>query len=264
MKIGVIQMNCFVGKIEANISRILLYTEKAKKKGCEIIVFPEMVDTGYEMKTIKAKASTWDEKPFYAVKQAALNNEIYIICNISEKEDKKIYNSTAVINPKGKLIGKYRKIHLADYPPLNEASAITPGKSMEIIKINGLNFGLMTCYDLRFPEMSRKLVLDGAQVLVLCSAWPFPRLRHWNTLISARAIENQVYFIGANRVGIDAAVTYCGSSRIVDPYGVIVSSASENDETLITGDILESTIKKVRKSMPVFKHRTELDKQPLC
>ncbi len=264
MKIGVMQMDCFVGNVETNISRILLYTEKAKKNGCEIIVFPEMIDTGYEMKVIKKKASTWDDKPFYALIQAAINNKIHIICNISERENEKIYNSTAVINPKGKLLGKYRKIHLADYPPLNEASAITPGKSLEIVKINGLNLGLIICYDLRFPEMSRKLVLNGAHVLVLCSAWPLLRLRHWNTLISARAIENQVYFIGANRVGIDGSVTYCGSSRIVDPYGVIVSSASENDETLITGDILENTIKKVRKSMPVFKHRTELDKQRLC
>jgi predicted amidohydrolase len=114
----------------------------------------------------------------------------------------------------------------------------------------------MICYDLRFPELSRSLVLQGAEVLVLCSAWPFPRLSHWETLIRARAIENQVYFIAANRTGTDdGAISFCGASRIVDPYGVIVTSAAEDREEMISGEISRETILAVRAKMPVLQQR---------
>ena len=267
MKISVVQMECDLGNVKANIEKVSFYTSKARQEGFDLVVFPEMVDTGYNMDVIRDKASSWDENnsenPFNLIKKAGKDNKIHIICNISEKEDDKIYNTTLVVSPDGEAVGKYRKNHLADYPPLNEGSCITPGENLKIVEISEIKFGLLTCYDLRFPEISRSLVLGGADALVLCSAWPFPRLIHWNTLVRARAIENQVYFIAANRVGSDGSITFCGSSRIIDPYGVILSSASENYESFISGNINIQTIKKVRKYIPVFSHRTEIDKQPL-
>ena len=267
MKISVVQMECVLGDVDVNMEKISYYSSKAKKEGFDLVVFPEMVDTGYNMDVIRDKASSWDknntENPFNLIQKAGKDNKIHIICNVSEREDDKIYNTTLCVDPAGEVIGKYRKNHLADYPPLNEGSCITPGQNIKIIEINNIKFGLLICYDLRFPEISRALVLNGADALILCSAWPFPRLIHWNTLIRARAIENQVYFIAVNRVGNDGSVTFCGSSRIIDPYGVIVSSASENSEAFISGDINIKLIKKVRGQMPVFQHRTEIDKQPL-
>lgn len=267
MKISVFQMECVLGDIDANMEKISFYTSKARQQGFDLVVFPEMVDTGYNMDVIIQHASFWDEKntknPFSLIKKAGKDNKIHIICNISERENDKIYNTTLAVNPAGEVIGKYRKNHLADYPPLNEGSCITPGKKLKIIKINNMKIGLLTCYDLRFPEISRALVLNGAEALVLCSAWPFPRLIHWNTLIRARAIENQVYFIAANRVGTDGSVTFCGSSRVIDPYGVVVSSGSENFESFLFGEINLELLKKIRRKMPVFSHRTEIDKQPL-
>ncbi len=260
-------MECVLGDVDANMEKVSFYTSKARQQGFDLVVFPEMVDTGYNMDVINQHASSWDEKhtnaPYNYIKKAGKENKIHIICNISERENDKIYNSTLIVNPAGEIIGKYRKNHLADYPPLNEGSCITPGQNLELIEINNIKFGLLTCYDLRFPEISRALVLKGADVLVLCSAWPFPRLIHWNTLIRARAIENQVYFIASNRVGKDGSVTFCGSSRIVDPYGVIITSASENYESFISATIDIKFIKTVRENIPVFNHRTEIDKQPL-
>ncbi len=267
MKVSVVQMECELGNVKANMEKVLFYSSQAKKEGSDLVVFPEMIDTGYSMDVIKKHASTWDKNnnnsPYSIISKAASENKLHIICNISEKEDDKFFNTSLCVNPDGKLIGKYRKIHLADYPPLNEGSCITPGENLEIIEINNIKFGLLTCYDLRFPEISRALVLKGVDVIILCSAWPFPRLIHWNTLIRARAIENQIYFIASNRVGNDGSVTFCGSSRIIDPYGVIVSSASENDESFISAKIDLKTIKKIRKNMPVFSHRSKIDKQPL-
>ena len=266
MKISVVQMECVLGDVDANMEKVLFYTSKARQHGVDLVVFPEMVDTGYNMDIIRQQASSWDEKnnnPFNLIKKAGEKYKIHIICNISEREDDKIYNTTLCVDPAGEMIGKYRKNHLADYPPLNEGTCITPGQNLKIIEINNIKFGLLTCYDLRFPEISRALVLNGADAIILCSAWPFPRLIHWNTLIRARAIENQIYFIAANRIGSDGSVVFCGSSRIIDPYGVILSSASEISESFISGNINIETIKKVREYMPVFRHRTETDKLPL-
>jgi len=267
MRISVVQMECVLGDVDANMKKVSFYSSKAKKENSDIVVFPEMIDTGYHMDTISQKADSWDKlnkkNPFNIIKTLGKKNKINIICNISERVKNKIYNTTLVVNPKGEVLGKYRKTHLADYPPLNEGSCIAPGNSIKIVEINKIKFGLLTCYDLRFPEISRALTLKGAGALILSSAWPFPRLVHWNTLIRARAIENQVYFIAANRVGTDDNITFCGSSRIIDPYGVVVSSASENYESFISGDINLKTIKAVRKNMPVFNHRTKTDKQPL-
>ncbi len=255
MKIAVAQIKCSLGDVSANIDQIVSLSQKAKEKGSDVIVFPEMVDTGYEMSVIREKASSWDEAPFQSIKTIAADNGIHVICGISEREGEKIFNSIAAFNPKGELLGKYRKAHLAAYPPLDEDSCISPGNALEIVEIGGMKWGLMICYDLRFPELARSLVLKGAEVLVLCSAWPFPRVTHWKMLTGVRAIENQAYFIAANRVGTDGMVTFCGSSCIVDPYGVIVASAAEDREALIVGEISKDHLISVRQRMPIFQHR---------
>jgi len=255
LKIGIAQIDCTLGDIPANLTKMKLFAEKAQSAGCEVLVFPEMVDTGYAMEIIRQQASDFSGEPMAMLQSTALNLGMHIIAGISERVGDTIYNASVVIDPGGKVIAKYRKAHLADYPPLNEGICMTPGNSLETVTIAGLTFGLMICYDLRFPEMSRKLVLSGARVLVLCSAWPFPRLIHWQTLIAARAIENQCYFIAANRTGADGPAVFCGSSRIVDPYGIIVTSAAENREELIVGEISEETIVSVRNNMPIFQHR---------
>jgi len=260
MKVGVVQMDCRRGNAEANLETLASFAEKAGREGCDVVVFPEMIDTGYDMAVIKETAATWEEKPFLQVQRSAVTNRIHIICSLSERSGGRIFNTTLVMDPEGNPIGKYRKNHLADYPPLNEGSCITPGDSLEMVEIGNLSFGLTICYDLRFPEMNRQLALMGADVLVLSSAWPLQRLRHWNTLISARAIENQVYLVAANRVGTDGSTTFCGSSRVIDPYGVTVAAAAEEGETLITGTIDRALIEQVREKMPVFRHRTDLDR----
>ena len=126
---------------------------------------------------------------------------------------------------------------------------------LQTIPIAGVSCGLTICYDLRFPEVYRKLALAGAEMIVLCAAWPLIRQSHWETLIRARAIENQLYVIAANRTGTDGVMTFCGSSRIVDPYGVIVASAAENREEVIYGEINTEIVRTVREKIPVFEDR---------
>jgi predicted amidohydrolase len=124
------------------------------------------------------------------------------------------------------------------------------------VAADGFRFGLSICYDLRFPEVCRALALEhGANVMLVSSAWPLPRAAHLRALAVARAIENQSYLVLANRAGADAGVTCCGMSAIIDPSGVLIASASDDCEEMITGEISEEVIAAVRDKIPVFAHR---------
>ena len=140
--------------------------------------------------------------------------------------------------------------------PLDERPVFTPGDGFVSCNFNNFQLGLTICYDLRFPEVCRALTLEhGANVLINSSAWPFPRLEHLRILALTRAIENQSYLIVANRVGSDDGVTFCGTSVIIDPYGVIVAAASADREELIQAEISQDVIDAVRQRMAVFEHR---------
>jgi len=143
-------------------------------------------------------------------------------------------------------------------PNFNRATrpVFTPGDGFVSCNFNNFHLGLTICYDLRFPEVCRALTLEhGANVLINSSAWPFPRLEHLRILALTRAIENQSYLIVANRVGSDDGVTFCGTSVIIDPYGVIVAAASADREELIQAEISQDVIDAVRQRMAVFEHR---------
>jgi omega-amidase len=257
MKIAVAQMECTVGNVNSNLNKISVCTEKAASAGCQVVIFPEMADTGYDLTQIARHASSWDRGPIAHIQKIAQQFSIYVFCGLSELANNRVYNVLAVVGPDGAILAKYRKTHLAAFSPLHEEKIFTPGNSLETLQVGDMTWGLMICYDLRFPEVSRSLALRGSEVLVLSSAWPFPRLRHWNTLITARAVENQVYLAAANHVGKNSSVTFCGSSRIVDPFGVTITSASEEREALIVSDIEKTEVVRIRKSMPVFEHRRE-------
>jgi predicted amidohydrolase len=127
---------------------------------------------------------------------------------------------------------------------------------LTVFEAHGFKFGLTICYDLRFPEVFRTLaVRDQSAVFVLSSAWPCPRAHHFRALAVARAIENQSYFVAADRVGTDDGVEFCGQSVIVDPTGAILASASGHEEQLILAELSDELLDSVRKQMPVFEHR---------
>ena len=255
MKIAIAQMECDAGNVSSNLNKIAVYIRKASEAGCRVVVFPEMADTGYDSSQIAKHSSSWDTGPIRQIRKEAEQGNIYVICGLSERSKGKVYNVLAAVGPDGQLLAKYRKTHLAAFSPLHEDKIFTPGNLLETVQIDDMIWGLMICYDLRFPELSRSLVMKGSDVLVVSSAWPFPRLRHWNTLIAARAIENQVFVAAANHAGKNSTVTFCGSSRILDPFGVVIASASEEREAMIMGNIEKSEVDHIRKAMPVLKHR---------
>jgi omega-amidase len=256
MKIAAAQISCSLGDLKANLLKIRDFSARAKEAGADLIIFPEMVDTGYSMSVIRACAVPWTGGFVPELQKIAGALSIVIISGVSERDGAAIYNSQVFIDDQGKVVSKYRKIHLFTSAPIEEHRCFSPGNEFTSFAFSGLRFGLGICYDLRFPEMYRKLAVENnVNAFIVSSAWPFPRVEHFRTLAAARAIENQSYMIVANRVGTDDGVSFCGTSMIIDPYGVIIASASQDREELIQAEISEDAVKSVRSQMEVFAHR---------
>jgi omega-amidase len=258
MKIAAAQISCGLGDLEANLRKIREFAVRAKGAGADLIVFPEMADTGYSMPVIKTHAASWKEGAVPQLRKIAQELSLSIISGVSERDGKCIYNSQVFIDAGGVVVAKYRKTHLFAAMPIEEHNTCLRGNEFGSFALGELKFGLSICYDLRFPELYRTLALrDKVNVFILSSAWPFPRVEHFRILATARAIENQSYVAVANRVGTDDGVTFCGASAIIDPYGAVVASASADREELVLADVSEEVVQSVRAAMTVFLHRRE-------
>jgi omega-amidase len=256
VKVAAAQINCTSGEIGANVKKIREFTARAKKSGAELIVFPEMSDTGYAAEAIRKHATSWNEGAVPRLEQIAEEFSINLVCGVSEREDDRIYNTQVFIDASGNVATKYRKTHLIVAAPFNEKEIFAAGDAVTAHKIDNYNFGLTICYDLRFPEIFRKLALEhGTNVFLNSSAWPIVRVEHLRTLALARAIENQSYFVMANRVRTDGGGMLCGTSAIIDPYGVILAAASVDREEIIYADIAKEVVDLTRERMRVFEHR---------
>ena len=170
-----------------------------------------------------------------------------VFTGLIERENNQFYNSLVHINEKGEIVTKYFKIH--PYSPSGENKNYSAGSKPVITKINEWKIGLSICYDLRFPELYRHYGKDNVDLIVDISNWPVPRIDHWRTLLKARAIENQCYTAGVNRVGKDPKGNeYNGFSSVYDPMGKEIIS-SEKEEVLIA-EIDFALGKKVRNDLP--------------
>ena len=256
MKVAAAQISCALGDFDANLRKIRDFVARAKKSSAKLVVFPEMIDTGYSMPVIQKHARSWKDGAIGEIQKIANENAIAVVSGISDREGESIFNGQIFVNAKGETLAKYRKTHLVTAAPLDERVCLSPGNEFVSAKIDNFKVGLSICYDLRFPEMARSLVVKhGVNVIVNSSAWPVVRAEHLRILAVARAVENQSYFIIANRVGTDDGVTFCGGSMIVDPGGKILAAASPDREELIEAEIFADAIAQVRDLVRVFDHR---------
>jgi predicted amidohydrolase len=163
------------------------------------------------------------------------------------------YNTLLAVGPDGSLLGAYRKIHLYDAFGYKESDQLTSGDvAPVVVGVGGMSLGLMTCYDLRFPELSRALVDAGAEVLVVPAAWVRGPLKehHWTTLLTARAVENTCYVAAAAQNG----KKYCGLSQVIDPQGIAVVSVGESDGHAVA-EVSAERLADVRKRNPSLQNR---------
>jgi omega-amidase len=258
MKISVAQISCSLGEPDANVSKVRDFSQQAKDAGAELIVFPEMSDTGYSMPLIQKHASHWKTGFVANVQEIANQLSLAIVCGVSERDGSSIYNSQVVIDQKGNIVAKYRKTHLYAVAPVQEHTCFAAGDRFVSFALGDLRFGFSICYDLRFPEIYRKLATEqNVGAFVISSAWPFPRDEHFRVLAQARAIENQSYVIASNRVGKDDGLWFCGYSAMIDPRGVVIAAASSDREELIYADVSEELVRSVRERVQSLGHRRQ-------
>ncbi|MQB07952.1 carbon-nitrogen hydrolase family protein [Agrobacterium tumefaciens] len=241
-----------------NLAAIDQAVAEAAAFGSSLILFPEMAmwfKHGLDHKFIENGEKI--PGPFSTALDAlAAKHSIAIGAGMIEATDgeARVYNTIYVTSSSGKTIGTYRKMHLYDAFGLRESDVIAPSNTNEpmIFELEGTTFGVMTCYDVRFPESARLLVDAGAEVLLLPSCWT-PGVRkedHWDTLVRARAIENTSYIIASNQ----SAPLSTGASMIVDPMGIVVTQLMEGPETR-TVEISASRVAAVRAANPCIANR---------
>jgi len=259
MKIAVAQISCSLGDPKANLLKVRDFSRRAKDTtGAELIVFPEMIDTGYSMPVIQKHANHWKTGFVSKLQEIARKLSIAIVSGVSERDGSSIYNSQVLVDPKGEIIAKYRKTHLYAVAPVEEQECFAAGDCFANFELGGVHFGFSICYDLRFPEIYRKLATQqNVGAFLISSAWPFPREEHFRVLAQARAIENQSYVIASNRVGKDDDLWFCGSSAIIDPRGVVIAAASADREEIIHADISDELVQSVRRRMQSLGHRRQ-------
>lgn len=244
-----IQFDIILGDVDANLAYVLAEIKRLSKEGVKLIILPEMWSTGYAWRKL-GKLSERTPEILQELKKASGKGTV-IIGSMPEKDGEEIYNTAYVIDC-GKVIGKYRKIHL--FASMKEDYFLKAGNEPLLCNTSVGKIGALICYDVRFPELAIKLTLEGAEILVVPAEWPHPRLDHWRTILKARAIENQLFVIAANRCGKQGMVRFCGSSMIINPWGEVIAEAGEEERT-ITAEIDLSLVAKYRKDMPALRDR---------
>ncbi len=258
LRTGVIQFNANPGQVESNLSGMAKHLAEAAKSECNLVVLPELFNVGYDLQLLQGLDYDYN-KVVNIISEAAAKYNFHICAGVLEKQQDQLYNSMVVIDNRGYLVNTYRKISL--FPLSIESEIFEPGTEPVVFEIDGIKIGLMICFDIRFPELFRKYVELGCEAIVVASAFPFPRLDHWRTLLKSAAITNQVYVIAANRCGFDSDFWFCGNSCIIDPWGTVKATADESEEGPVVFDLNLEQVAQNRSKMPCLDHAQKLRKQ---
>ncbi len=242
-----------------NLKKSIDFIAEAASKGADLICFPEFQmafsPSSQSAAQLADVAETIRGNFVSELASAAMKNKIGIIAAIYESrgKSKRVYDTAVMISSDGKVSSVYRKLHLYNALGFKESAKLVPGKRIVMpAKTNAGSVGMMICYDLRFPELSRILTVNGALVLVVPSAWVAGEMKeeHWQTMIKARAIENGSYVVAPDQQGN----IYCGRSMAVDPFGVVLVDMGQREGVEVV-DIDKSRVRNVRKSLPLLKNR---------
>ncbi|MDK2951713.1 MAG: omega-amidase [Kosmotogales bacterium] len=263
VRISVIQMLVNKEKKDnlENAKRLIIQSLKFNP---DIVVLPEMFNCPYDVKYFPSFSEKEGEITWNFLSNISKEHKINIIGgSIPEIHNDKIYNTCYIFNRSGNQIGKYRKTHLFDVDIKNgqyfkESDVLTAGNSLEIISIDEIKVGILICYDIRFPEITRKLMREGAKIIFVPAAFNMTTgPLHWEILFRTRALDNQIFFIAASqaRNPLSSYKAY-GNSLICDPWGRILKKLDEK-ERILSKEIDLSEIPRVRNQIPVLKHFRE-------
>lgn len=254
IKAAAIQFNIKLGDIDANVDHVRSTVARLAGEGVQLAVLPEMWSCGFAYKELNGLAR---RTPEVVEEMGRLSAEhgMVLVGSLPEPDGEKVCN-TAYVMDRGRLAGKYRKIHL--FSLMNEDRSFTGGDSWLVADTSVGRIGVFICYDLRFPELARRLAVEGAEILVVPGEWPKPREEHWRALLKARAIENQLFLVAANCCGVVGKLDFFGESYIIGPKGEILAQGGyEPCEPTATLDF--AAMENWREQIPCFR-----DRKPAC
>lgn len=242
LKLALVQMDCQLGDVAANVDRILGFVDQAADQGADIVCFPEMCTTGYNLDLlgprVRGMGLALGGRELAAVKRLAGARGTAVILPAAERTSAGLRNSAFVIDKQGKLAWTYSKTHLFEL----EREYFEPGHSLDALDWDGsaggggtvnIRMGILICYDLGFPEAARKLALQGVQLVFAPSAWRVQDEAIWDLNTRSRAVENNVFVAAVNRVGREGDLRLFGGTRLVDPWGRVIAAVEKEEEEIL-------------------------------
>lgn len=254
MKVACLQMDMLLAKPEENFSHAAELVKRAMKDKPDVLVLPETWNTGFfPRENLQALCDRDGSRVRQVFGALAERYQVNIVAgSVSNVRGGKVYNTAMVFDRTGACIASYDKTHL--FTPMGEDNYYTPGDRLCTFVLDGVKCGLIICYDVRFPELTRSLTVPGLDMLFVVSQWPKVRTFHLRSLTTARAIENQMFLVCCNSCGTAGQTVYGGNSAIIDPWGETVALAGETEE-ILTADCDLQILTNIRGSIPVFRDR---------
>ena len=254
MRVACLQMDMLLAKPEENFSHAAELVKRAMKDKPDVLVLPETWNTGFfPRENLQALCDRDGSRVKQVFGALAERYQVNIVAgSVSNVRGGKVYNTAMVFDRTGACIASYDKTHL--FTPMGEDNYYTPGDRLCTFVLDGVKCGLIICYDVRFPELTRSLTVPGLDMLFVVSQWPKVRTFHLRSLTTARAIENQMFLVCCNSCGTAGQTVYGGNSAIIDPWGETVALAGETEE-ILTADCDLQILTNIRGSIPVFRDR---------
>lgn len=252
--VAALQFSILEGDPESNIRKVDSLGNSLDTSIPKLVVLPEMWPYGFDYARLHEHALEAPQILKRMVKWA-LNWNAIVVGSIAELiEDGKIVNRAYVIDSSGEILGFYDKIHL--FSPHGEHLYFTRGSHILIVNTSLCRIGVIVCYDLRFPELARRIAIEGADILCVPALWPSVRVEHWRLLLRARAVENQMFVVGCNGCGETGNTAYPGASAVIDPWGEVLQQG-DNAEGVISAMVSIKAIENARARIPCFTDRVD-------
>jgi predicted amidohydrolase len=256
LSVATVQMEPILGKLEENLMKMSDFIHRiATEQPIDLIVFPELITTGYEIGPRFAEMAQPIPGPSVnLIAQRASEFGVHVVFGmVSKKKDVEsvLYNTAVMVGPEGDLVGEYHKLHLRG----EEQIAFRPGYRIRELDSDIGPIGVMIGWDLAFPEVARSLVLRGVELLVVCANWEQTQAEEWRAYLRARAYENRVFVAAANRVGEEPSYTFGGQSGIVGPTGKVYASVDEPVEGYAIAHIDLDLVRQEREESQILQCR---------
>ena len=262
MKLTCAQLRVEPTDVAGNTERAVAAIERAAAEGSDLVVLPELFTVGYfAFDSYAETAEPLDGETLTTIRETAADCGVGVLAGSivedltasEEPPEGTLANTSVLFDRDGERLAVYRKHHLFGYESA-QTELLTPGEQLSVAAFEGHTVGMSTCYDLRFPELYRELAELGATLICVPSAWPYPRVEHWELLARARAVENQLYVATANGSGRFDEAELLGRSSVYDPWGTTLADAGD-DPALVTATADPATVTETREEFPAWRDR---------